>query len=86
MNLWQRNELQFRSLPLRKLRSDHLFGASSGSGLLLVIYSLAWLPDAALWFSDAGVLKSITAEALHNDNYKSLYMLLPQTPEVLSGR
>ena len=51
-------------------------------GLLACIYALAWLPDAALWFSNEGVLQSKTAAILHNGQYKSLYFLLPQTSEV----
>lgn len=51
-------------------------------GLLASIYALAWLPDAALWFSNEGVLQSKTAAILHNGQYKSLYFLLPQTSEV----
>ncbi len=51
-------------------------------GLLACVYALAWLPDAALWFSDEGVLQSRTAAILHGGQYKSLYHFLPQTSEM----
>ena len=52
-------------------------------GTLLCIYTYGWWLDGAHWFSDAGVLRATTASKLHNGEFKSLLVLLPQTPEVV---
>lgn len=44
--------------------------------LLLIVYTLALLPDAAMWFGDSGVLSSTTAQLLVGDK-PSIFFFLP---------
>lgn len=49
-------------------------------GVLLCIYSYVWWLDGSYWFSDVGVLRAATSSTLLNGEFKSLLVLLPQTP------
>lgn len=52
-------------------------------GILLCIYAYNWWLDGTHWFSDAGVLRGTTSSKLLNGEFKSLLVLLPQTPAVI---
>lgn len=52
-------------------------------GALLCIYTYGWWLYGSHWFSDAGVLRTTTSNQLLNGEFKSLLVLLPQTPKVI---
>ncbi len=54
-------------------------------GTLLLIYSYGWWLYGGHWFSDAGVLRATTSSRLLNGEFKSLFVLLPQTPKVVES-
>jgi hypothetical protein len=54
-------------------------------GALLCIYTYGWWLDGPHWFSDAGVLRATTSSKLLYGEFKSLLILLPQTPEVIQA-
>lgn len=46
---------------------------------LLIVYTLVWMRDGALWFSDSGVLTQATAQEIGGTGRVSLLFLLPGT-------
>lgn len=50
---------------------------------LLIIYTLVWMRDAELWFTDAGVLTSATVQHMSDGQQWSLLFLLPSTAGVI---
>ena len=54
-------------------------------GTLLCIYTYGWWLDGTHWFSDSGVLRATTSSKLLNGEFKSLLVLLPQTPAVIQA-
>jgi Vitamin K-dependent gamma-carboxylase len=52
-------------------------------GGLLCIHAYVWLLDGPHWFSDLGILRAETSSQLLNGEFKSLLLLLPQSPEMI---
>lgn len=50
--------------------------------VLLIVYTLIWMRDGAVWFSDQGVLSVETARELLSPAQWSIFFWLPATPEV----
>jgi hypothetical protein len=84
MNVWQK---------LRTAYDDFLFESCDprmcsllriSIGFILIIYTTVWMLDAERWFTDAGVLKSATAEQFSAGQFKSVLFLLPSTTPVVA--
>lgn len=52
------------------------------TAFLLLIYTLVWMRDAQLWFTDEGVLRSATAQRLNNGQLSLLFWLPSSTAVV----
>ena len=52
-------------------------------GVLLLILVVIWMLDANVWFTDAGILTSQTAQSSVSHQYWSLLFWLPATPAVV---
>ena len=50
---------------------------------LLIIYTLVWMQDAQLWFTDAGVITSETVQRMSDGARWSLLFFLPSTANVV---
>jgi hypothetical protein len=54
-----------------------------GYAVLLIIYTLVWMRDGQLWFSDDGLLTQATAEGINSGLRWSVLFWLPPTPTVI---
>jgi hypothetical protein len=50
---------------------------------LLLIFIAAWIADANIWFTENGVLRAETAQAINNREYWSVFFWLPQRAEFI---
>ncbi len=56
-----------------------------GYASLLLLCIAVWFPDAMQWFTDAGVLRSTTAERITRHSHSSLLFIMPSTPLVVNS-
>lgn len=51
---------------------------------LLILYVVIWMLDGSRWFSDSGVMTSVTAQRLSDVQQWSLFHIVPATPTLVS--
>ena len=56
-----------------------------GFAILVAANTLVWLRDGSFWFSDAGVLKTVSAIEINNHARWSILFYLPSTPAVVNS-